>query len=64
MELIPETLKELHRIREQIAQEEAALSAGERVQRTRQEAETLLKAWGLALSEVQPLHRAERSSAR
>ena len=51
---IPKTLQELHQIREQIATEAAGLSAKERVERTRREADALLAAWGLTLKRVSP----------
>lgn len=60
--LVPETLQELHRIRERIAQEQADLSPCERVERTRREAEALLKEWGLTLRERLP--RCQLSSGR
>ena len=50
----PDTLKELHRIREQIAAEEQQLSTHERVARTRRAADALLKEWGLTLKRVPP----------
>ncbi len=51
---IPKTLQELHRIREQIAQEETGLTVSGRVERTRREADALLKEWGLVLKRVSP----------
>lgn len=54
----PDTLKELHRIREQIYEEEKHLLPRERVERTRRAADTLLKAWGLTLKRVSPPSRA------
>ena len=45
----PKTLRELHRIRARIAAEQRGLSARERVQRTRQEANALLTRWGFTL---------------
>ncbi|MDP3723951.1 MAG: hypothetical protein Q8R91_10755 [Candidatus Omnitrophota bacterium] len=48
----PKTLRELHRIRARIAHEQRGLSARERVQRTRQEANALLRRWGFTL----PIH--------
>ena len=50
----PETLKELHQIREQLYKEERHLSPRERVARTHRAAETLLKQWGLNLKRVNP----------
>jgi hypothetical protein len=50
----PDTLKELHRIREQIYEEERHLSPRERVERTRRAADALLKQWGLNLKRVSP----------
>ena len=48
----PKTLRELHRIRARIAHEQRGLSARERVRRTRQEANALLRRWGFTL----PIH--------
>ncbi len=56
----PETLKELHRVRESITQEQAGCSAHERVERTRQEADALLKKWNLRLKAVSPPKAASR----
>ena len=48
-QLEPKTLRELHRIRARIAHEQRGLSARERVQRTRQDANALLRRWGFTL---------------
>jgi len=56
----PETLKELHRIRESIAKEEVGRSAHERVEKTRREADSLLKKWNLSLKPVSPSKTASR----
>ena len=53
-ETTPQTLKELHEIRAQIYEEEKLLSPHERVERTHQAAEALLKKWGLTLKRVSP----------
>ncbi len=53
-ESTPETLKELHRIREQLYEEEKHLSPQERVAKIHRESEALLKEWGLTLKHVNP----------
>ena len=53
----PATLKDLHRIREQICEEEQHLSPQERIARTRRAADVLLKEWGLTLKRVGPPSR-------
>lgn len=58
----PDTLKELHQIREQIYEEEKLLSPRERVDRSRRAADALLKAWGLNLKRVSPPARASSNS--
>jgi aminoglycoside phosphotransferase (APT) family kinase protein len=50
----PETLKELHKIREAISKEEAGRSSRERTEKTRREADSLLKKWNLSLKPVSP----------
>ena len=50
----PATLKELHHIRAQLAQEERRLSPHERLARTHRAAETLLRQWGLSLKRIPP----------
>lgn len=47
----PETLQELHRVREHIAQEQTGLSNRERVERTRREVDALLKGWGFTFKQ-------------
>ena len=49
-----DTLYELHEIRERIAQEQARLSARDRVERTHHDADMLLTAWGLTLRQALP----------
>ena len=56
----PETLKELHRIRESLAKEEKGRSARERVEKARREADLLLKKWNLTLKPVSPPKAASR----
>jgi N-acyl-L-homoserine lactone synthetase len=51
---IPDTLKELHQIREQLYKEERHLSPRERIARTHRTAEALLKEWGLKLKRISP----------
>jgi hypothetical protein len=48
------TLRELHRIREQITKEQRGLSTREQVARTRREADALLKRYGITLKQVLP----------
>ena len=50
----PDTMAELHRIREQLYEEEKHLSPQERVEKIRREADALLKQWGLTLKRVPP----------
>ena len=57
----PESMAQIHRIREQLYEEEKHLSPQERVAKIHREADALLKAWGLTLKRVpppDPLHRA------
>ncbi len=60
MDSTPETLKELHHVRESISQEQAGRSVHERVEQTRQEADALLKKWNLTLKAVSPPKTASR----
>ena len=53
----PESLKELHRIREQIAEEERGLSAHDRAERVHRKADIFLKTFGLTLKVVSPPSR-------
>ena len=53
-----DTLKELHQIREEIAMEEKGLSARKRVERVREEANALLRNWGLTLKQNKPPSKA------
>lgn len=50
----PKTLQELHRIREQIAKEQAGVPVEERLKRVQQESDALLKEWHLNLKRVSP----------
>lgn len=50
----PESMAQIHRIREQLYKEERHLSPRERVARTHRAAEALLKQWGLNLKRVSP----------
>jgi hypothetical protein len=53
----PESLKELHHIREQIAKEEKGLSARDRAERVHRQADAFLKTFGLTLKVVSPPSR-------
>jgi len=57
-----DTLRELHQIREKLAKEEAGLSVNQRVERTRREADAILKRWGLNLKRVPPPSRTIRQA--
>ena len=53
----PESMAQIHRIREQLYEEEKDLSPQERVAKIHREAEVLLKKWGLKLRRVAPPSR-------
>ena len=50
----PESMAQIHRIRERLYAEEQHLSAHERVAKIHREADALLKEWGLTLKRVPP----------
>ena len=50
----PESMAQIHRIREQFYEEEKHLSPQERVAKIHRESEALLKEWGLTLKRVRP----------
>ena len=50
----PEAMAQIHRIRAQMYEQEKHLSSQERVAKTHQEAERILKAWRLTLKRVPP----------
>lgn len=54
----PEAVAQVHRIMEKIYDEEKHLSKEERLKRLHQEANALLKRWGLKLSRVSPPSKA------
>ena len=53
----PESMAQIHRIREQLYAEEQHLSPQERVAKIHREADALLKKWGLNLKRVPPPSR-------
>lgn len=50
----PKSMRDLHRIREQIYEEEKHLTPEQRIQRIRQESDAFLKQAGLTLKRVSP----------
>ncbi len=50
----PKSMRELHRIREQIYKEERHLTPEQRIERTRQESDAFLKQAGLKLKRINP----------
>jgi hypothetical protein len=48
----PESMAQIHRIREQLYEEEKHLSPQERVAKTHREADAILKRWGVTLKRV------------
>ena len=50
----PESMAQIHRIREQLYEEEKHLSPQERVAKIHRESDALLKEWGLTLKRVAP----------
>jgi hypothetical protein len=54
----PESMAQIHRIREQLYEAEKHLSPQERVAKIHREADALLKAWGLNLRRVSPPSKA------
>ena len=56
----PESMAQIHRIREQLYAAEKHLSPHARVAKIHREADTLLKEWGLTLKRVPPPSHAFR----